>query len=106
MHWHLLVVGYPAGGLALGVLALAVVFTGEAVIVYHHWRGVFIEQPLGGQAGAGLALELGALPVAELLCVEVVGVGVDEAVDAGQADGVGLWLMVVCGPSVSLSANQ
>jgi len=74
VRWHLFVVGYPAGGLALGVLALVVVLAGEAVVVEHCGRGVVVEQPFGGQAGPRLTLELGVLPVAELLGVEVVGV--------------------------------
>jgi len=43
VSWHLPVVGYPAGRLALGVLALAVVFDAKAVVVQHRWGRVIVE---------------------------------------------------------------
>ena len=92
--WHLSIVGYPSGGFALGLFALAVVFAAETVVVQHRWRGVVVEKPLGARAAAGHALELGAVPMAELLGVSVIRVGAHQAVDAEETDSGKKFLVV------------
>lgn len=71
---ELLPLADPPGSFALDVCPFAVVIAGKAGIVQDLGPGVVIEKPFGGRTVAGLTLELGAVPVAELLGVAFVRV--------------------------------
>ena len=90
----LLPFGDPPGSFAFNVFALPVVDADKSDIMKDVGLGVVVKKPLGGCSVAGLALELDAVPIAELLGVAFVGVVAHQAVDAEESDG-GSKLLVV-----------